>query len=152
VLRVLDYTALLDAISETGNLTKSCKAVSVNKSNFLLHCSQDADLADRYARAREAGLDAEADRAIQEALEAEDAQLGRLALDARKWYLSKLLPQKYGDKVALTGGAPGDPAIKVDVDLSGLTDEQKRVIASLPLPGEGNLSGASYDRDGRFGG
>lgn len=98
---MIDYTTLLDEISETGNLTKSCKTHGVNKSNFLLHCSQDADLADRYARAREAGLDAEADRAIQEALEAKDAGLGRLALDARKWYLSKLLPHKYGDKVAV---------------------------------------------------
>lgn len=98
----MDYTKLLEDIAETGNLTKSCRNVGVAKSAFLDRCAGDADLADRYARAREAGLDAEADRAIDEALTAEDAGLGRLALDARKWYLSKLAPKKYGDKAEVT--------------------------------------------------
>jgi len=47
----------------------------------------------------------------------------RLRVDARKWYLSKVAPKKYGEKVALTdgdgkplqGGAPVVPVINVTV-------------------------------------
>lgn len=94
-----DWSELINAIADSGNLSKACRACGVKKSTFLDAVNSDKELADQYARAREAGLDAEADRAIEEALTAEDAALGRLALDARKWYLSKLMPKKYGDKI-----------------------------------------------------
>ena len=99
---------VLLALSETGNLSKACRETGVDKAAFLRWCDKDSENANRYVRAREAGLDAEADRAIDEALTAEDAGLGRLALDARKWYLSKLLPKKYGDK-QLLGSDPENP-------------------------------------------
>jgi hypothetical protein len=104
----MDAEKVLLALAETGNLTKACRQADVSKTTFLRWCDEDVQNADRYVRAREAGLDAEADRAIEEALTAEDAQLGRLALDARKWYLSKLLPKKYGDK-QLVGSDPENP-------------------------------------------
>lgn len=100
----MDIEAILTSLSETGNLSKTCRDLDQSRGYFLQLCGEDAALADRYARAREAGLDAEADRAIDEAIGAQDAGLGRLALDARKWYLSKLLPKKYGDKLDVTSG------------------------------------------------
>ncbi len=125
------WEQVLTLLSESGNLTKSCREAGKTKSAFLMAVSKDAELADRYARAREAGLDAEADRAIEEATTAEDAGLGRLALDARKWYLSKLLPQKYGDKLAL-GGAADLPPVKHNVNMAGLSEAALREIAALP--------------------
>jgi hypothetical protein len=59
---------------------------------------------DRYAHAQQAGLIAMADD-INDIADSCDAQYGaavnkaRLQVDTRKWLLSKLLPQKYGDKV-----------------------------------------------------
>jgi hypothetical protein len=103
-----DMQPILDALSETGNLSKACRETGIDKAKFLRWCDADPENANRYVRARESGLDAEADRAIDEALRAEDAGLGRLALDARKWYLSKLLPKKYGDK-QLVGSDPDNP-------------------------------------------
>jgi len=103
-----DMQPILDALAETGNLTKACKDCGVTKSTFLRWVGLSQENADQYTCAREAGLDAEADRAISEALTAEDAGLGRLALDARKWYLSKLMPKKYGDKT-LVGSDPENP-------------------------------------------
>jgi hypothetical protein len=43
--------------------------------------------------------------AINPAVTAQDAGLGRLAYDALKWHASKLVPKVYGDKteVAVTG-------------------------------------------------
>lgn len=99
---------VLAALAESGNLSKACRETGVSKTTFLRWCDASPENADRYVRAREAGLDAEADRAIEEALTAEKADLGRLALDARKWYLSKLLPKKYGDK-QLVGSDPDNP-------------------------------------------
>jgi hypothetical protein len=105
---VMDYQPLLDDLSLTGNLSKSCRTLGISRTQFLNEVAADRALQDRYARAREAGLDAEADRGMEEALQAEDAALGRLALDARKWYLSKLFPKKYGDK-QLVGSDPDNP-------------------------------------------
>lgn len=52
-----------------------------------------------YTRSRDIGLDCRADAAIEDAKEAKDASLGRLAFDADRWYLSKLAPKRYGDKL-----------------------------------------------------
>ena len=68
--------------------------------------------AKQYAHARETQGETYADRAVDEALNASDAALGRLKMDALKWAASKLAPKKYGDKLALTGGAEDDAPIK----------------------------------------
>lgn len=78
----------------------------------------------QYARARDLGLDALADELLgiadtpqlgvktketsdgkTETTEGDMIEHRRLQVDARKWYLSKLAPKKYGDKVTaeLTG-------------------------------------------------
>jgi hypothetical protein len=50
----------------------------------------EPDFAEQVTRAREAGYQVRADRAIADAKSAEDAALGRLAFDAERWYLGKL--------------------------------------------------------------
>lgn len=55
--------------------------------------------AQQYAVARESQGDAYADRAVEEALTATDASIGRLRMDALKWAAGKLAPKKYGDKL-----------------------------------------------------
>lgn len=74
----------------------------------------------QYARAREVGLDALADELMEiadtpvigsktkideegnsEVTQGDMIEHRRLQVDARKWYLSKLAPKKYGDKLAL---------------------------------------------------
>jgi len=60
--------------------------------------------APEYARARDDGLDAMADSMLSiaddDTLDANDR---RVRLDARKWYLSKLAPKRYGDRMTLAG-------------------------------------------------
>jgi hypothetical protein len=49
--------------------------------------------------------------AIEKAVEANDAALGRLAYDALKWHASKLVPKVYGDKTeVIVAGSNGGPA------------------------------------------
>ena len=74
------------------------------------------EFSQQYARAKTAQGHVQADRGMKDALSATDAQLGRLKFDARKWAASKLAPKQYGDKVALTGDADGDP-IKTSLEV-----------------------------------
>ena len=57
----------------------------------------------KYARAKEIGLDEKADEMREEIINEPDVQRARLLLDYGKWYLSKLAPKKYGDKIEHTG-------------------------------------------------
>lgn len=54
---------------------------------------------DQYARAREIQADYYADRIVDDAMVATDAQIGRLRMDALKWAAGKLAPKRYGEKV-----------------------------------------------------
>lgn len=75
----------------------------------------------RYERARNVGLDEMADEVIEIADEktekhedgqgyAADVASRRLRFDARRWYLSKLAPRRYGERTAMEvtgeGGGP----------------------------------------------
>lgn len=72
----------------------------------------------QYAQAKEAQGHVQADRGLRDALNATDAQLGRLKFDARKWAASKLAPKQYGDKVAHVGGSETDEPIKTALTVS----------------------------------
>jgi hypothetical protein len=58
--------------------------------------------ATQYARARHIGLDAEAEAIVETAADkTRDPNDRRVEVDARKWLLSKLRPDKYGDRLAV---------------------------------------------------
>ncbi len=73
------------------------------------------DFSHRYARAREMQGHANAALAVESAVNANDAGLGRLAYDALKWHASKLVPKVYGDKTEIAHtGANGGPVQTVN--------------------------------------
>lgn len=85
--------------------------------------ARDKDFAACIARAREAQQDHEADEIVRLADEAtaDNWQMVKLRMDARKWRAAKLAPKRYGEKVALTGGGDGDAPIKVQrIELVGV--------------------------------
>jgi hypothetical protein len=51
---------------------------------------------------------------IADAKEA-DVMRDRLRVDTRKWYLSKIVPKKYGDKVDVTSGGKPMPLLNLNV-------------------------------------
>lgn len=72
---------------------------------------EDADFGARYAGARSIGLDSQAERLIEISDDKTlDPNARRIMVDTRKWLLSKMRPDKYGDRTALehtgAGGAP----------------------------------------------
>jgi hypothetical protein len=60
------------------------------------------ELGERMTRARELGYIARAEKAIERAHNAEDPQKARLAFDADRWFLAKMCPKRFGDKLDLT--------------------------------------------------
>lgn len=64
---------------------------------------ETAWFAEQYARARETQADALFNDILDIVDQAEDPQIARLRMDARKWMAGKLRPKVYGDKVELGG-------------------------------------------------
>lgn len=91
----------------------------------ILWANENKDgFADKYTRARNIGLDVVADQ-VMTIVDNEDGdpQRDRLRFDARRWYLSKLAPKKYGDKTHLEHSGPAGGAIEVHtLDASKLSD------------------------------
>ncbi len=97
-------------VSEGLSLRKACLKTGLDPARFLRAVDADPELAKQYARARQALLDKMAD----EILELADAPVPvldngatdnalvrqrQLQVDTRKWFLSKLAPKIYGDRL-----------------------------------------------------
>lgn len=111
---------------------------------------ENASFRDRYARAKEAGMDALAEEILDIAdnatndwmdrhdaegnttgkqFNAEAARRSQIRIDARKWLLAKLAPKKYGDRVVteLTGKDGGPVQFAKSTEL---TDDELAAIAA----------------------
>ena len=76
----------------------------------------EAGFGAQYARARDVGLDVLADQCMEIADRQHEGTgavaRDRLRFDARRWYLSKLAPKRYGEKVVLGHSTePGKPVV-----------------------------------------
>ena len=112
------FDKILDRIRNGEGLVGICKDKDMpHRSNVMRWIGKDEILRDKYASAREAQADFYAEEIITIVDEAEDAQIARLRMDARKWTASKLAPKKYGDKITteLTGkdGASLVPIVNI---------------------------------------
>jgi hypothetical protein len=87
-----------------GGLEEICKREGMPSERSVyrwLADDRNAAFRQAYARARELCGEIQAQRGLRDALEAEDAQLGRLKFDARRWLASKLAPRRYGEATLL---------------------------------------------------
>lgn len=125
--------AICDGLVEGNSLRSICKADSMPSAATVCRWlgSHDA-FREQYARAREAQADTLFDEILDiaddnsrdsktvgregeeyEVCNTEFVQRAKLRVDARRWMAGKLQPKKYGDKVALTGGAGGDEPLSI---------------------------------------
>jgi hypothetical protein len=76
-----------------------------SRATFYAMVAADEALADKYARAKQSGLDVWADDVVaiaDETLAAtECVAKARLQIDSRKWLLAKLAPKKYGELLSM---------------------------------------------------
>lgn len=134
-----DRNQVIDLVLENMrnglSLRKASLASGTTAQAFLRWCEEDAELAEQYARARDAMLDKWADETLEIADQAfveieeqttdtegkpvivkkkvpMDVNRAKLMVETRKWHLSKLAPRKYGDKLELTGDPDRPVAIQ----------------------------------------
>ena len=117
-------------LSMGESLRAACKHEGMpDKTSVLRWLAKMPELRPQYVRAKEEGADAIAedmfDIADEFPLSKEDGsvdsgyiQYARHRTDTRKWYLSKIAPKKYGDKVtAELTGADGSPLMPTTIQL-----------------------------------
>lgn len=117
-----DICALL---ADGESLRKICKRPGMpNMTKIMRWLREHADFREQYARAREEQAEALLEEVLEIADEcvpdAAEIAKAKLRVDTRKWYITKVAPKKYGDKITteLTG-KDGGP-----IQYSDITDEE----------------------------
>lgn len=120
---------IVDAVAGGLSLVKACKQANIAESDFRYWCDNDSELAARYAHAREDRAEVLFEEYLEIAdtphivkkkivtksgdvveIEVDAIEHRRLQTDARKFFLAKLAPKKYGDKVTQEiSGPDGSP-------------------------------------------
>lgn len=131
--KVMEILAKIEA-GDSENA--ACQAVGMNRMTFRSRALK-LGAASKYAESLGALAHAQAEK-LEQAIEdmragVIDAQMARVEIDARKWFASKFLPKRYGDKqtTELTGPDGGPIQSATTLDMSGLSDEQLKVLASI---------------------
>jgi hypothetical protein len=133
---------ILDGMANDGlSCFKACVAAGVPNSTFMRWVDADANLAERYTRAREDLIERIATETIAIADEPVPTtqsgstdtgavQKQRLQVDTRKWLLAKLAPKKYGERLELAGDKENPLQVQT-IDASKLsTDVLAQIIAA----------------------
>jgi hypothetical protein len=110
------FTAICERIANGESLRSICDEKDMpDRSTVIRRLEADEAFRNQYARAREAQADHEFDeiKAIADLATAEDVQVARLRIDARRWRAGKLRPKVYGDKLAI-GGADDLPPVQTE--------------------------------------
>lgn len=114
-----DLMAKVCARVATGQLaTDAAIAEGTTATRIREWAAEDAELAAIYARARSLQADAMAEEIISLSDAAangttEQIQAARLAVDSRKWLVSKIAPRLYGERIDYTSGGEPLPAPQV---------------------------------------
>lgn len=92
---------VLELIEDGMSERSACAEVGISRSTFRTTALR-VNSGDHYARALEALAQDQVEKAEQVIEDMRngiiDAQQARVELDARKWFASKFLPKRYGDK------------------------------------------------------
>jgi hypothetical protein len=118
---------ILNRVAKGEPLSKVCDQPDMpTRKSFFEWLSKDATMVEAYKLATEMRADLYAEEILEiaddgtrdykadsegrEVVDHDHIARARLRVEARKWYVSKLAPKKYGDKVDLNhGGQEGNP-------------------------------------------
>lgn len=122
---------VIELIESGMSERKACETAEINRATFR-SAALRAGVADHYARALEAlAMDQieKAELTIEDMRNGTlDAQQARVELDARKWFASKFLPRRFGDKLDVTSDGKALPqpiygGISLKTDDKNATDD-----------------------------
>jgi hypothetical protein len=120
------FAAVKDAIkkiSEGKTLKSQLVAYNLHPMDFFAAIKRDAALFDNYALARESRVELLVEELIEIADTEPDPNRARVMIDTRKWYASKMRPDKYGERL--------DVSVSGSVDIRGALEDAKRRVISL---------------------
>lgn len=107
-------------------------------SSVIKWLSENPDFSAQYARARESGIDSQADEMHDLEMKVLNGELDpnafRAAMDARKWRMARQHPRKYGDRLNLDHSGEMTFNNKSDDEL------KSRLSQLLPTKGSGSDS------------
>lgn len=107
---------ILERLAQGESMNAICKDSDMpDRETVRRWADKDEELAAAITRAREDGFELRADKAVEDAKNATDAQLARLAFDADRWYLGKL-SNAFRDKGLLDTGQDGASKVTVQIE------------------------------------
>ena len=139
---------VLQALEQGGSLRTAAQLAGLGSASTIKRLvASDNHFAAQYTRAREQGLDELADQVIEIADDQTlDANARRVMMDARRWYLSKLAPKRYGERT--------EHLLTVTHSVEQLpTAELERLVAqhTLQLEEDGTVTGGGASESGEAG-
>jgi hypothetical protein len=97
------FVRMFERIANGETLKAICSEPGMpTQQTVFTRLDNDETLIELYARAREKQADVLAEEIVHIADTTLDPAKGRLQMDARKWFASKVAPKKYGDKTDIT--------------------------------------------------
>ena len=136
---------VIDLVGNHGkSLKAACDSIPTDCHNFTKWINDYPEYLPKYARAREDLYDHIANEIMTLSdnsprinplgcVDAGDVALRRLQVDSRKWFLSKVAPRKYGEKLEITGDKDNPLEInnKMTLDVTRLSSSTlKEIIES----------------------
>lgn len=118
-------TDIIQRLREGASLMSAARENGVTAGAFYNAMSNDEGLRDEYVRARESGIDSQAEEMHDLEMRVLNGEIDpnafRAAMDARKWRMARQAPKKYGDKMTqeITGKDGG--AIEIEHKISPIT-------------------------------
>jgi hypothetical protein len=115
----MDHTEKVNqviALMDAGTSERSaCEQVGINRGTFR-SAALKAQVVDQYAKALEAMAQDQVElveQAIADMREGKiDHKMAKVEIDARKWFASKFLPKRYGDKITQEISGPDGAPIQ----------------------------------------
>lgn len=124
-----DIEKVFNAMLAGASLNTALTNCSVSRWQFFNTIDSNSHLALRYARAQQVRAELLADEVVDIADNEVDAQKARNRIDVRKWYASKMQPQKYGERL--------DVNVNQTIDIgTALQDARKRAALPSSYPDE----------------
>jgi hypothetical protein len=119
---------------ENGESERSaCQAEGIHRVTFRLHVLE-CQMASQYAQAL-AALAMEQVEKLEQTIDdmrngTLDAAQARVEIDARKWFASKFLPKRFGERLQVAGdpNQPLIPSALDSVDFASFTPEQRAIL------------------------
>jgi ArsR family metal-binding transcriptional regulator len=118
---------ILSCIADGDSLRTICKREDMPSIATIINWrANNEEFLIQYEDAKRSQAQHLFDQLIEIADKGNDVSRDRLRVDTRKWYLSKVLPKVYGDKLDVTSDGKALPTPIIPANLPSLEYEDKR--------------------------